>query len=49
MDYEDKTVEELYALANDAEDLAHGLFAKAVSLRAQAKSKQQAQTNERKS
>ena len=49
MDYEDKTVEELYALANDAENLAHGLFAKAVSLRAQARSKQQTQIDEGKS
>jgi len=44
--YEDKTVEELYALANNAEDLAHGLFAKAVSLRAEAKRKQQALIDE---
>ena len=46
---EDKTPAELFALADDAEDLAHGLFAKAVSLRAQARSKQQAQIDEGKS
>lgn len=38
---EDKSPIELLNLANQAEDMAHGLFEKAVSLRAEARRKQE--------